>query len=69
MSMAPNMKSFYLSSRTDDGKTGLNSSLIDYLKNAVNSLKDQGVSEETALKTADSGFAEVFKRFNISPAQ
>lgn len=69
MSMAPNMKSFYLSSRTDDGKTGLNSSLIDYLKNAVNSLKDQGVSEETALKTADRGFAEVFKRFNISQPQ
>jgi len=69
ISMAPNMKSFYLSGRTNDGKTGLNTSLIGYLKDAVNSINDKGVSEETALKTADSGFAEVFKRFNIAPAQ
>ena len=67
--MAPTMQSFYLSARTYDGDTGLNSSLINYLKDAVNSLKEHGASEETALKTADNGFAEVFKRFNITPAQ
>jgi len=67
--MAPTMQSFYLAGRTYDGDTGLNSSLIEYLKNAVNSLKEHGASEETALKTADSGFQEVFKRFNITPAQ
>ena len=69
ISMAPMMQSFYLPTRTYDGNTGLNSSLIDYLKNAINSIKDQGVSEETALQTADSGFKEVFKRFNITSAQ
>lgn len=69
IAMAPNMHSFYTSSRTNDGETGLNSSLINYLKDAVNGLKEHGASEETVLKTADLGFQEVFKRFNITPAQ
>jgi ABC-type glycerol-3-phosphate transport system substrate-binding protein len=65
ISSAPSMKSFYLASRTFDGETGLNSSLIKYLKDAVNSLS-QGVSIETALKTADQGFSQVFERFGIN---
>lgn len=65
MSEAPSMKSFYLASRTYDGDTGLNTSLISYLKNGVNSLS-QGVSEESALKTIDAGFKEVLARFGIS---
>ena len=62
---APDMQSFYLASKTNDGETGINSSLNEYLKNAVNSLSE-GVSEESALETADNGFKEVFERFNIS---
>lgn len=61
---APTMKSFYLASRTSDGDTGLNTSLITYLKNAVNSLTS-GVSIETALKTADEGFKQVYTRFGL----
>lgn len=64
MEEAPTMKSFYLASRTSDGDTGLNTSLINYLKNAVNSLS-QGVSIETALKTADEGFKQVYTRFGL----
>ena len=69
ISEAPTMKSFYLSSRTFDGETGINTSLIDYLKDAVNGLSEQGVSEESVIKTAESGFGEVFKRFNLSYGQ
>ncbi len=65
---APSMESFYTASRTFDGETGLNSSLISYLKDAVNSLA-QNVSPETALKTADNGFQQVFARFSITSAQ
>jgi len=61
---APTMKSFFLASKTYDGDTGLNSKLIDYLKNAVNSLA-QGVSPETALKTAEEGFKTIYSRFDI----
>ncbi|MBI2617464.1 extracellular solute-binding protein [Candidatus Gottesmanbacteria bacterium] len=67
LEMAPTMKSFPLASRTEDGETGLNTSLIKYMKDAVNSLS-QGVSPETALQTADNGFQQVFSRFNISSA-
>lgn len=62
---ASSMKSFYTASRTSDGETGLNSSLNTYLKDAVNSLS-QGVSPETAMKTVDNGFKQVFTRFGIS---
>lgn len=62
---APTMKSFYFAARTNDGETGIDSSLIKYLKDMVNSLS-QGVSVETALKTADNGLKQVFTRFNIS---
>lgn len=65
---APSMKSFYLASRTYDGDTGINTSLITYLKDAINSLSG-GVSPETALKTADNGFKQVFSRFGITSAQ
>lgn len=67
IAQAPTMKSFYLASRTFDGETGLNSTLIKYLKDAVNSLS-QGTSPETALRTADNGFKQVFSRFGISTA-
>lgn len=66
ISEAPTMKSFYLASRTNDGDTGLNSTLIKYLKDAVNSLSSGGTSAETALKTADSGFAQVYSRFGLT---
>lgn len=64
MAEAPTMKSFYIASRTNDGETGLNSTLIVYLKNAVNSLSS-GTSAETALKTADEGFKQVYTRFGL----
>ncbi len=68
MAEAPTMKSSYLASRTNDGDTGLNTSLITYLKNAVNSLSS-GSSIETALRTADEGFKQVYTRFGlIAPA-
>lgn len=62
---APTMQSFYLASRTNDGETGLNTSLITYLNDAVNSL-GKGVSSENALKTVDNGFREVMTRFGLA---
>lgn len=65
ISEASTMKSFYLASRTNDGETGINTSFIKYLQDAVNSLT-QGVSVETAIQTADKGFKQVFDRYKIS---
>lgn len=64
---APYMKSFYLASKTSDGATGLDTSMITYLKDSVNSLSS-GVSPETALKTADDGFKQVLGRFGVITA-
>lgn len=62
---APSMKSFYVASRTNDGETGLNTSLIKYLQDAVNATI-QNTSPETALKSADEGFKQVFQRFGLA---
>lgn len=65
MEEAPTMASFYLAARTMDGEnTGLDSILIKYMQDAVNSLS-QGGSPETALQTADSGFKQTLTRFGI----
>lgn len=64
---APYMKSFYFASKTYDGAAGLDTSMITYLKDSVNSLST-GVSPETALKTADEGFKQVLGRFGITSA-
>jgi multiple sugar transport system substrate-binding protein len=62
---APNMTSFYTAARTFDGETGINSTLNKYLKDAINSLS-QGTSIETAVKTIDTGFAEIYSRFGLA---
>ena len=64
MEEAPTMKSFYTASRTNDGETGMNTTLNTYFKNAVNSMRE-GTSAETALKTVAKGFVQVFSRFNL----
>lgn len=61
------MQSFYSASRTYDGDAGLNTRLIKYLKDAVNSLSS-GTSIETALKTVDNGFKQVFTDWKIPSA-
>jgi multiple sugar transport system substrate-binding protein len=64
---APTMRSGFMAARTADGDTGLNTSLINYLKNAVNSMRE-GTSAESAIKTADNGIQQVYSRFGIVAA-
>lgn len=64
---APYMKSFYGASRTQDGDTGINTTVINYFRNAVNSLS-KNTSPETAISTADTGLKQVFARWGITPA-
>lgn len=64
---APQMKSFYLASRTNDGATGIDTTMINYLRSAVDSL-NRGTSPETAISDADNGFKQIFARFGITPA-
>lgn len=55
-------KSFYMSSRTYDN--GINDGIIQYYKNAVNSL-DSGNSPQEALETASQGISQVLEKFNV----
>jgi multiple sugar transport system substrate-binding protein len=64
MEEAPNMKSFYSTSRTADGDSGLNSRINKYLKDAINSLA-KGTSPETALQTAENGLKETYSFYKI----
>ena len=64
---APYMQSFPASSRTRDGDGQFNSVLIQYLKNAVNSLA-KDTSPETALNTANQGFHQVYQRYGLETA-
>ena len=55
-------QSFYMASRTFDN--GINDGIIQYYKNAVNSL-DSGNSPQEALETAAQGITQVLERFNV----
>lgn len=57
---APNAKSFFLSSRTFDN--GINDRMIKYLEDAINA-QGQGVSPDSALKTAAQGFSQVLNSY------
>lgn len=61
---APIMRSWYLSSRTQDN--GINDKIISYFKDAVNSV-NQGSSAEGALETAARGVAQVFAEYGLTP--
>ena len=63
ISQAPTMKSYYLTSRTNDGETGINTSLINYLKDAVNAILS-GSSGESVNETFIQGFNQVLGQFN-----
>lgn len=58
--------SFYTASMTKDDKTALNSRLIKYLEDAVNSFT---LSQDGAkiIETLDSGFTQVLSEYNLVP--
>lgn len=61
---ADSYKTLPLADRTFDGETGVNTRIIDYLRNAVNSTAN-GVSYDEALKTAQSGVKQVLSTYTV----
>lgn len=62
---APWAKSWYLSSRTFDGKTGVNSQIIAYYEDAINKInKRENIKD--ALSTAADGIEQVLGQFRIA---
>ncbi len=64
--LAPNAKSWYLASRTWDGKTGINSAIGKYFEDAVNAVVSQGVRNTTALETTATGVNQVLVQFGLA---
>lgn len=62
--MAGSASTFYTTSLTHDGPTGINSRLIKYLENAVNGyLENQ--SDDTIIPTLQQGFYQVLSEYNV----
>jgi multiple sugar transport system substrate-binding protein len=63
---APFMKSYYFSSRTQDGETGVNTRINKYLGDAITSLGN-GTSPETALSQIQNGITQVLGSYKPTP--
>lgn len=65
ISQAPNSESWYLSSRTFDGPTGINSQIIKYFEDAVNAV-NSGTTADKALVPVAEGVNQVLTQYGLS---
>lgn len=65
---APDAKSWYLASRTNDGPTGINSQITKYFEDAINAV-NKGGSVTTALTTVAAGVNQVLSQYGLVSAQ
>lgn len=65
INQAPGAESWYLDSRTFDGPTGINSLLINYFADAVNSVADGKETTDKALSTAAAGVSQVLAQYRL----
>ncbi len=65
IAQAPGAESWYLDSRTFDGPTGINSLMINYFGDAVNSMAQGSNSVEKILSTAASGVSQVLAQYKL----
>lgn len=61
---AATAKTFYTTSLTYDGDTGINSRLIKYLENAVNGTRENQ-NEDEIFETLSKGFYQVLSQYNL----
>lgn len=64
VSLAPNARSWYLASSTNDGPTGINTQISKYYEDAINAINSNG-DVDKALQTAASGVAQVLSQFGV----
>lgn len=61
---ASDARSWYLVSRTHDGPTGINSQIVKYYEDAVNSV-NSGVRADKALETVVSGVSQILSQYGL----
>jgi len=67
-SQLPNAKTFYTASLTHDSDTALNSRLIKYLEDAVNTTLQNPQSANQAALTLSQGFNQILSQYQLVPA-
>lgn len=65
VSQASGAKSWYLASRTFDGPTGINSQMISYFEDAVNSVANGKETADKALETVASGVSQILTQYKL----
>lgn len=65
INQAPDARSWYLSSRTFDGSTGINSQIIKYYEDAINSIGRTGRIPDKAGDTLNSGVYQVLSQYGL----
>lgn len=65
VSQLPYAESSFFVSDTQDGEGGINTITSNYLKTAIDSLKTDGSSEETIMKTLQQGVAKAFENYGV----
>ncbi len=63
---APTAQSWYLTSDTNDGQSGINSKISAYFADSVNGVVDQGKSAKEVLATAAAGVAQVLTSYGVT---
>lgn len=64
VTQAATAKTFYTTSLTHDGPTGINSRIIKYLENAVNAL-GEGTSLDVVVPPLEQGFYQILSEYNL----
>lgn len=65
MSQAGGARSWYLYTRTFDGPTGINSQLVNYFEDAVNSVNSGKAQPDKALETAAAGVKQILTQYRL----
>jgi ABC-type glycerol-3-phosphate transport system substrate-binding protein len=65
INQVPGAQSWFLSSRTFDGPTGINSQMASYFGDAVNAVADGTTTAERALETAAQGVQQILSQYRL----
>ncbi len=65
INQAPGAQSWFLSSRTFDGPTGINSQLANYFGDAVNSVAEGKITADKALETVAQGVQQILSQYRL----
>lgn len=66
VAQAPNAESWYLTSRTFDGPTGVNSRISAYYEDAINAINKNNARASEVLPTVAQGVAQVLQSYGVT---